>query len=86
MTPLVPFVLGAMALGSAIAALFFARFYRDSRDTLFLCFAGAFGLEAINRTLLAFSANPNEGSPEHYLLRAFGYGLILFGIYWKNRR
>jgi uncharacterized membrane protein HdeD (DUF308 family) len=86
MTPLVPFVLGAMALGSAIAALFFARFYRDSSDTLFLCFAAAFGLDALTRTLLAFSANPNEGSPEHYLLRAFGYGLILFGVYWKNRR
>jgi hypothetical protein len=32
---LAPFVLGAMAMASAVAALFFGRFYRDSRDPYF---------------------------------------------------
>jgi Family of unknown function (DUF5985) len=83
---LAPFVLGAMAMGCAVASLFFARFFRDTRDALFLYFSAAFGLEAVNRTLLAFSPTPNEASPGLYALRAFAYSLILFGIYRKNRR
>ena len=82
---LAPFVLGAIAMGSAIAALFFARFYRDARDPLFLYFAAAFGFEAVNRTVLALAPAPNEASPLMYLLRAFAYSLILVGIYRKNR-
>jgi hypothetical protein len=83
---LASFVLGALAMASLVAALFFARFYRDTRDPLFLYFAAAFGLEAVNRTLLAFSPAPNEADPRLYLVRAFAYSLILFGIYQKNRR
>jgi hypothetical protein len=86
MARVAPFVLGAVAMASAIAALFFARFYRDTRDPLFLYFAAAFGLESVNRTLLAFAPTPNEASPRLYLLRAFAYSLILVGIYSKNRR
>jgi hypothetical protein len=81
-----PFFLGVIVCGSALAALFFARFYRDTRDGLFLYFSAAFALEAVNRSLMAFAASPNEGSPEFYLLRAFSYSLILVGIYRKNRR
>lgn len=81
-----PFVLGAIAMASAVAALFFVRFYRETRDQLFLYFAAAFAMEAINRTLLAFSPSPNEASPQLYVLRASAYSLILVGIYRKNRR
>jgi hypothetical protein len=83
-TPLAPFVLGVLACGCAIAALFFARYYRDTRDEIFLYFTAAFGLEAINRALLTFETAPNEASPAHYMIRTFGYGLILVGIYRKN--
>lgn len=86
MARLAPFVLGAIALGSLVAALFFMRFYRDTRDPLFLYFAAAFGLEGINRTMLALTPAPNEASPRLYLLRALAYSLILVGIYQKNRR
>ena len=73
-------------MGSLIAALFFARFYRDTHEELFLYFAVAFGLEGINRTLLALWATPpNEASPVFYMLRAVAYSVILFGIYRKNR-
>jgi hypothetical protein len=82
---LAPFVLGAIAMASLVAALFFIRFHRETRDPLFLYFAAAFGLEAVNRTLLAFQATPNEASPYLYILRAFAYSIILFGIYRKNR-
>ena len=83
---LAPFVLGMLAMACAVAALFFARFYRDTRDPLFLYFSAAFCLEAVNRTLLAFAPTPNEASPTLYALRAFAYSLILVGIYRKNRR
>jgi hypothetical protein len=86
MARLAPFILGAVAAASLIAALFFVRFHRDTRDPLFLYFAAAFAVESINRTLLAFAATPNEADPALYLLRAFGYSLILIGIYRKNRR
>ena len=82
---LVPFVLGAIAMASLAVALFFVRFYRETRDPLFLFFAAAFGVEAINRTVLAFQATPNEASPYLYIMRAFAYSLILIGIYRKNR-
>ena len=82
---LAPFVLGAIAMASGVAALFFLRFYRETRDPLFVHFSAAFAIEAVSRTLLAFQATPNEASPYLYILRAFSYSIILIGIYRKNR-
>jgi hypothetical protein len=82
---LAAFVLGCIAMASLTASLFFVRFYRETREPLFLYFAAAFGLEAVNRTALAFQATPNEASPYLYIMRAFAYSLILVGIYRKNR-
>jgi uncharacterized membrane protein HdeD (DUF308 family) len=86
MTRVGPFALGAVAMGMVVAAVFFARYYRETKDPLFLYFAAAFGIEAVNRTLLALSPMPNEGDTVLYLLRAFSYSVILVGIYRKNRR
>jgi uncharacterized membrane protein HdeD (DUF308 family) len=83
--PLVPFVLGCIAIASLTVSLFFLRFHRETRDPLFLYFAAAFGVEAISRTVMAFQTTPNEASPYLYVLRAFAYSLILVGIYRKNR-
>jgi hypothetical protein len=82
---LAPFVLGSIVMASAIVALFFVRYYRETKDSLFLYFAAAFAVEAVNRTFLAFQPTPNEASPNLYILRAFAYSLILLGIYRKNR-
>lgn len=82
---LVPFVLGATVFGFLLAALFFVRFYRETRDSLFVCFALAFALEAISRTLPVFATDANSGDPTIYLLRTLAYSLILLGIYRKNR-
>ena len=83
---LAPFALGAIAMGSMVAALFFVRFYRDTRDPLFLYFAAAFALESVNRTIFALLAAPTEAAPGLYLVRACAYSLIIVGIYRKNRR
>jgi uncharacterized membrane protein HdeD (DUF308 family) len=80
-----PFLLGGIVMASVAVAVFFARFYRETREVLFLYFAAAFAVEAISRTVLAFQVAPNEASPSLYILRAFAYSLILMGIYQKNR-
>lgn len=79
-------LLGAIAMGTAIVALFFLRFWRDGRDRFFLLFALSFFVQAGNRVALAFSASPNEGSPWHYGLRFVAYLLIMAAFIEKNRK
>ena len=43
------FLQGAIAMCFAIAGLFFLRFWRDTRDRLFLLFALSFWLQAMTR-------------------------------------
>ncbi len=48
-TELNPVMLGAAATASLVAALFFLRFWRQSRDSLFLWFSVAFAIDALTR-------------------------------------
>ena len=80
------FLLGAIAAGTLIAALFFLRFWRQTRDPLFLLFAIAFALEGTSRVLLATEPDPSEGRPLFYLIRLLAYAIILAGIIQKNVR
>jgi hypothetical protein len=78
------FLLGAIAMASLTAAVFFLRFWRDTGDQLFLLFALGFGIEGLSRTLLALSPEPSEGEVVHYLIRLVAYALIAAGIVSKN--
>jgi MFS-type transporter involved in bile tolerance (Atg22 family) len=79
-------ILGAIAMASMVAALFFLRFWRDTRDRFFLLFAIAFGgIEGLNRALLGLTAVSQEQEPFFYLVRLFTFGLILVAIVDKNR-
>ena len=78
------FLLGAIAMGSAVAALLFLRFWRQSRDRLFLYFSASFLLEAVNRTLFAWNGAHSEEATLYYLVRLLAYGLILWAIVEKN--
>src|SRR5688572_5807677 len=49
------FIMGAIAMASAIVALFFLRFWRETGDRLFAMFALAFLLLGISRFGLAMS-------------------------------
>ncbi len=80
------FLLGVIATASLTAGLFFLRFWRDTRDSLFLAFAVAFIIEGLNRSALLLLKHPNEGSPWIYLVRLFAFLIILAGIVNKNRR
>jgi uncharacterized membrane protein HdeD (DUF308 family) len=79
------FLIGVVASTSLIAGLFFLRYWRDTRDTLFLAFAVAFIIEGLNRITRLWAAHPNEGSPWVYVVRCFAFLIILAGIINKNR-
>ncbi len=78
-------LMGAIAFGSAVAGLFFFRFWRRSGDRFFVFFALAFWLEAMNRVVLALLPSTSELTPVVYLIRVVAYGLILVAIVQKNR-
>jgi uncharacterized membrane protein HdeD (DUF308 family) len=75
---------GAIAMASAIIALFFLRFWRASRDRFFLYFALSFAIEGVHRVVAAIAYHDNEDAPLHYLVRLLAYGLILWAILEKN--
>jgi hypothetical protein len=81
---LVDFLAGAVTLGFFVAAGFFLRFWRRTRDRLFLAFAAAFVLLAVNHALAAFLGAGDELTPYTYLLRVLGFMLILYAIVDKN--
>ena len=80
------FLLGVIATCSLAAAVFFLRYWRDSRDPLFLNFAIAFIIEGLNRTAWLLIAHPNEASPWVFIVRLCAFLIILAGIINKNRR
>jgi hypothetical protein len=79
------FLLGIIVTCSFTAAAFFARFWRATRDPLFLGFAAAFFLEGLNRTAFLFLDNPNAGDEVIYVVRLLSYLLIVAVIVNKNR-
>jgi hypothetical protein len=80
----IDFLAGAVTLGFFAAAAFFLRFWRRTRDRLFLSFAAAFALLALNQALAAFLGASDELTPYTYVLRVFGFVLILYAIVDKN--
>jgi uncharacterized membrane protein HdeD (DUF308 family) len=78
------FLLGVIATSSVVAGVFFLKFWRRTRDTLFLAFGIAFLIEALNRAAVLFIEKPNEGSPWIYVVRLFAFLLILAAILNKN--
>ena len=83
---LFPFLSGAITMGCATAGLFFLRFWKRTRDRLFIAFALAFWLLGIGQALLTFGRAANEERTWLYLIRLIAFALILFSIWWKNRR
>ena len=78
-------LMGAIAVASLVAGLFFFRFWRSTRDTFFLFFALSFWLEAGNRVALGLLV-ASELEPVFYLVRVVAYGLIVVAILQKNRK
>jgi hypothetical protein len=85
MTPLLEFLSGAVTMGFIVAGLFFLRFWKRTRDPLFLAFALAFWLLGLTQALLALSNIPVEERSWLYLIRLAAFSLILLSIWRKNR-
>lgn len=80
------FLLGMICMGSAVAGLLFLRFWRTSHDRLFLWFASAFFLEAINRAIFASEGARDEATMPYLVARLVFFLLIFIGIVDKNLR
>jgi hypothetical protein len=79
------FLSGAAALGFFACALFFLRFWRRTREQLFLAFSLAFALLGVGQTVIALAQVPTEEKGALYLIRLVAFLLILVAIYGKNR-
>jgi hypothetical protein len=80
------FLIGALSMASAVAALCLLRSWRITRDRLFVFFAAAFFALAVHWLGLAWVQPAAEAHHEIYLVRLAAFVLILAGIVDKNRR
>ena len=83
---LVAFLQGAVAMGCVTAGMIFFRFWRQSRDRLFLSFASAFWILAVSYALLGLVAFATEWRVYVFVVRLVAFCMIIYGILEKNRR
>ena len=83
---MIEFFSGAVTAGYLMAAVFFWRFFRRTNDRLFVAFAVAFGLFALNQALVGLFRVTTEPESLVYVLRILGFVVILAAILDKNVR
>lgn len=80
------FLQGAAAMACVVVGLFFARYWRETRDRFFLFFAVAFWAFALNWVGLAVVQPSEESTHWFYVLRLVAFLSIIAAIIDKNRR
>ena len=80
------FLLGFIVATSSVAILFFWKFWRSTRDPVFIAFAAFFAVQCVTYSVVTGFARPNEGSFWLFLLRLMSVIGILAAILWKNLR
>ena len=78
------FLSGMITTGFLVAALFFFRFWRRTVDSLFATFGISFILFAIGQSVSVSFDFLQDDKTLVYLLRLFGFGLLLVAIAKKN--
>ena len=78
------FMAGMITMGFIMAGLFFFRFWKQTRDHLFIAFGVAFLLFAVHQGLVTLAGIPREERSWTYLIRLLGFGLLIFAIITKN--
>jgi hypothetical protein len=78
------FGLGAAVAICCVIGLIFLRFWRKSKDRLFLSFAISFWLLGVNWFALAV-VREDEPHTTLYLVRLVAFAVLLAGIWDKNR-
>ena len=76
---------GIVVMAFAVIGLFFLRFWKESRDRLFLYFSLAFFILALNRAGLALTIEQGPRTDAFYWVRFLAFALILVAIIDKNR-
>jgi hypothetical protein len=78
------FLLGFIAACSLVTGLFFLRFYRSTRDPLFLAFLVFFVVQGCTNTATLEMSQPNVGTPMIFVVRLLSVLVVLAAILWKN--
>ena len=84
--PELDFLSGAVSMGFLVCSLFFLRFWRGTKDELFLAFAVAFFLLSIGQAVLTLTGIPVEERSWLYLFRLAAFLLIILAIVRKSVR
>lgn len=83
------FLNGMLMMSFCVAGLIFLRYWRVTRDRLFLMFSIAFFVMGINRLFLDLLSSADGEVNEHqlvlYLVRLVAFGIILLAMIDKNR-
>jgi hypothetical protein len=80
------FMWGALTMACVIAALFFFKFWSQTRDRLFAAFSAAFAMMAVNWAVLGLTTPSDEARHFVYAIRLAAFALIVAGVVDKNRR
>jgi hypothetical protein len=75
---------GALVFSYLVAGVHFMRFWRRTRDRLFVHFALAFWLFALDQLATSVPLVVDQTDGYEYLLRVFGFVLIIVAIVEKN--
>jgi hypothetical protein len=84
MSAYLDFFSGFQAAAFLVCALFFLRFWRRAGEELFLAFAFAFLLLALQQILIVFLGLPEEERGWVYVLRLVAFLAIIAAIVRKN--
>ena len=76
---------GALIAGYLTAGLFFLRFWKSTHDRLFMLFALAFGVMAVQRLVQSLWIVASEDVPYMYIMRLIAFIIIIIAIVDKNR-
>lgn len=76
---------GWLAMGGAVSAFFFQRFWKRTADRLFLLLAVAFALMAVNAVLLGLLSPDHEQRTFVYVSRLLAFALVAMAVVQKNR-
>jgi membrane-associated PAP2 superfamily phosphatase len=80
------FLSGAASMGFLVAAMFFLRFWRSTRERLFLFFSAAFLVLVLERVLREVLDLHSDWVPFAYSFRLGAFLLLILGIIDRNRR
>jgi hypothetical protein len=81
---MIDFFSGVVTVGFLVAAGFFLKYWRRTAERLFIIFAIAFALLALNQFLASYLGVVSEPDSFVYGLRALAFLLILVAIVDKN--